>query len=92
MNPPLALAAFTTAMVGPPIPSSTRAKSAAVMSGPGTLNFDVVPSPLPWPINITNSTSPVLQRAPSAVSSRSMFSFVDAALIRVASRDGFSAR
>ena len=93
MNPPLALAALTIAIVGPPIAVEHRAKSAAVMSGPGNVESRrrLVATPVADQHHEQHVAGLAIERR-ARVSSRSMFSFVDAALMRAASRAGFSAR
>jgi hypothetical protein len=61
------------------------------MSGPGRLNFAILPSNVPWPMSTTNTTSS--SRAALSVSNAlAISSFVDRPVIRFASASGFSAR
>ena len=74
---PLALVRSSTATRCFANGESSRAKSAAVRSGPGRLIFVSASDPLPCPISTSTNSAPGRARAAMRASAASMFSFVD---------------
>jgi len=73
-------------------PFSSGSKSDAAMSGPGMLNFAILPSNAPWPISTMNTTSWSFARFASAATPRSTSALVDFPVVRFGSSSGFSER